>query len=165
MFFRGAFVASLIGIFGYSTSMAFANSCSNVDAFGSYDASGLSENEYGIYAAGTFRIEGEGDESKQPMFNLTMVNCEKQTDDAGKASLECKVTKAVVWANPEKPNTDNPNCSLDLDLSTYSMKELQRGVLMGMESSVSCYNSMLTIDRNTRLETYRKSSDHHHCAT
>ena len=32
--------------------------------------------EFGIYAAGTFRITGEADESKQPMFNLATVNCE-----------------------------------------------------------------------------------------
>jgi len=36
--------------------------------------------------------------------------------------------KAVVWATPDKPDPDNPNCSLDLDSSTYSMKELQKGI-------------------------------------
>ena len=35
--------------------------------------------------------------------------------------------------------------------STYSMKELQRGVLTGMEAGSSlCYNTILTIDRNTK---------------
>src|SRR6516165_10924172 len=59
--------------------------------------------------------------------------------------------QAVVWATSDKPNTDNPNCSLDLNASTYSMKELQKGVLTGMETSSSlCYNTMLTIDRNTK---------------
>jgi hypothetical protein len=55
------------------------NSCANVDVIGTFDESGLRESEYGIYAAGTFRIEGEGDEKKQPMFNLAMINCEKAT--------------------------------------------------------------------------------------
>src|SRR5690349_7635363 len=111
-------------VLGY-TSAALANSCSNVDAFSSYDESGLRESEYGISAVGTFRIAGEEDEGKQPNFNLAFIDCEKQFDDTGKASLECKVTQAIVWARSEMPNTDNPNCSLDLDASTYSMKELQ----------------------------------------
>jgi hypothetical protein len=122
------------------------NSCANV-----FDESGLRESEFGIYAAGTFRIEGEGDEGKQPMFNLATIDCEKQPDDTGRPNLECKVTQAVVWATSDKPNTDKPNCSLDLTASTYSMKELQKGVLTGIETSTSgCYNTMLTIDRNTK---------------
>jgi hypothetical protein len=79
-----------------------------------------------------------------------MINCEKQLDDRGRASIECKVMQAVVWAQPEKPNTDKPNCSLDLDASEYSMKELQRGILTGIETSSGCYNKILTIDRNTK---------------
>jgi hypothetical protein len=118
MFIRDAFIASLLGIFGYA-STACANSCANVDVIGTFDESGLRESEFGIYAAGTFRIEGEGDESKQPMFNLATIDCEKQPDDTGKLSLECKVTMAVVWATSDKPNTDSPNCSLDLDASAY----------------------------------------------
>ena len=149
MFIRDALLASLLGIFGYA-SAAYANSCSNVDVICSFDESGLRESEFGIYAAGTFRIEGEGDEGKQPMFNLAAINCEKQPDDRGRISLECKVTQAVVWATSDKPNTDNPNCSLDLISSSYSMKELQKGVLTGIEESSACYNTMLTIDRNTK---------------
>ncbi len=150
MSIRNAFIASLLGIFGY-TSTACANSCANVDVMGSFDESGLRESDFGIYAAGTFRIAGEGDEGNQPMFNLATINCEKQLDDVGKASLECKVTKAVVWAQSGKPDTDKPNCSLDLDASAYSMKELQKGILVGIEASTSaCYNTTLTIDRNTK---------------
>jgi N-acetylmuramoyl-L-alanine amidase len=119
-----------------------------VDVIGSFDESGLRESDFGIYAAGTFRIEGEADEGKQPMFNLATIDCEKQLDDTGKASLECKVMQAVVWATSDKPNTDNPNCSLDLVWSAYSMKELQKGVLTGIVNSSACYNTMLTIDRN-----------------
>jgi hypothetical protein len=141
--------ASLLAIFGHG-STAYANSCSNVVAFGSYDRSGLQESDFGINAVGTFRIEGEEDEGKQPMFNLTQVECSKQPDDTGKVSLECKLTSAVVWGQSGKPDTDNPNCSLDLNASAYSMKELQKGILTGMEASTGCYNTILTIDRNAK---------------
>jgi hypothetical protein len=118
---------------------------------GTWDESGLRESEYGISAVGTFRIAEEADESKQPMFNLALINCEKQFDDAGKASLECKVTKAVVSADSNKPDTNNPNCLLDLEISEFSMKELQKGIVTGIEPSSSlCFNTMLTIDRNTK---------------
>src|SRR5882757_4057084 len=111
---------------------------------------GKASTEYTRLARSEFRIQNEADESKQPYFNLATINCEKQIDFAGKPSLECKVIKAVVWANSEKPNADKPNCTLDLDSSTYSMKELQRGILAGADDSTSCYQSMLTIDRNTK---------------
>jgi type 1 fimbria pilin len=144
------FFASLVGILG-CTSAAFSfNSCANVDVMGSFDRSGLQESEFGIYAAGTFRIAGEADEYKQPNFNLSTINCEKQFDDVGKASLECKVMQAIVWATSDKPDADKPNCSLDLNFSTYSMKELRNGVLTGIDDSTNCYNTMLTIDRNTK---------------
>jgi hypothetical protein len=110
MFIREVFIASLLGIFGYA-STACANSCANLDVIGTFDESGLHESEYGISAVGTFRIAGEADESKQPMFNLAMVDCEKKSDDMGRVSLECKVTQASVYANPDKPDPDNPNCS------------------------------------------------------
>ena len=144
---------ALVSLFGAaSANAASPNSCANVGVIGAFDESGIRENDYGIYAAGTFRIADESDESRQPMFNLTTIDCEKQTDDTGKASLECKLTKASVDATDAKPNTDtdNPNCSLDLSASSYTMKELQRGVLSGFESSTSCYNSILTIDKNTK---------------
>jgi len=150
MFIRGAIIASLLGISAHA-STAWANSCSNIGVMGTFDESGLRESEFGIYTAGTFRIAGEADESKQPMFNLATVNCEKQTDDMGRATgLECKITRAVVWASAGKPDTDNPNCSLDLDSSSYSMKELQKGILTGTEESTGCFNTRLTIDRNTK---------------
>jgi hypothetical protein len=151
MFIRDAFIASVLGIVAY-TSAASANSCSNVDVIGSFDESGLRESEYGIYAAGTFRIADEADEAKQPMFNLATINCERKSDDNGAISLECKVMKAVVWAKSDKPNPDEPNCSLDFDFSEYSMKELQKGILTGMEdfASTGCFNTMLTIDRTTK---------------
>jgi hypothetical protein len=166
MFIRDAIIASLLGIFGYASVACAANSCANVVSFGSNDESGLRESEFGIYAAGTFRIAGELDENKQPMFNLATVNCEKQTDDAGRAAgLECKITKAVVWASEGKPDTDNPNCSLDLDSSSYSMKELQKNTLTGIEESTGCFNTLLTIDRNTKRVylsfTRTKSADNY----
>ena len=165
MFIRSALIGSLLGIFGF-VNAAYANSCSNVDTIGTYDESGLHESDFGISAAGTFRIADETDESKQPMFNLAAVNCEKQTDDMGKATgLECKITKAVVWASSGKPDAEKPNCSLDLDSSSYSMKQLQKGILTGFEESTSCFNSILTIDRNTKRVylsfTRTKSADNY----
>jgi hypothetical protein len=56
----------------------------------------------GCMRPGRFRIEGEADKSKQPMLNLATVDCNKQYDDKGKLSLECKDTQAVVWAQSGK---------------------------------------------------------------
>ena len=149
---RDGFIAAFLLVFAFTIERtAFANSCSNVDVIGTYDESGLREGNFGIFATGTFRIQGESDESKQPMFNLATVSCETKLDDAGKAAMQCKVIKAVVWANSEKPNADHPNCSLDLDVSHYPMKEPQRNVLSGIEPfATGCFNSSLTIDRNTK---------------
>jgi hypothetical protein len=149
MFIQDVFIAGLLAIFAY-TSAASANSCSNVDVIGSFDESGLQEREYGIYAAGAFRIQGEEDESKQPLFNLTQVDCEKKLDDVGRASIECRFTQAVVWPRSDKPDIENPNCSLVLQTSTYTMKELQKGVFTGIETSTGCFNTILTIDRNAK---------------
>lgn len=151
MFIRYVFIASLLGIFGCA-STAYANSCANVNIMGTFDRSGLFEGPFGIYAAGTFRVAEEMDESKQPDFNIATVNCEnRRYNTMGTVSLECKVTEAVVYAVSGKPDVDNPNCTLDLTFSTYSMKELQNGVLTGMNADFSfCYNSTLKIDRNTR---------------
>ncbi len=129
---------------------AQANSCANIIVFGSYDQPSLTENSYGITAVGTFRIAGETNENKQPDFNLTIINCEKQDDVRGKQNVVCRMMKAMVWAEAEKPNIDNPNCSLHLDTAEYAMKELQRGILVGIEDSTSCYNSTLTIDKNAK---------------
>jgi hypothetical protein len=145
MYISHALIVSFLAIFGLA-SVAHANSCSNVNVIGTYDESGIRDNEFGISAVGTFRIAEESDESKQPMFNLTRIDCQK--DENG--SLECKVTSAVVYANPDKPNTDQPNCSLDLDYSDYLMKELQKGILVGSGSSGICYNVLLTIDRKAQ---------------
>ncbi len=134
--------------FALAGTVARANSCANVDVIGTYDESGLRESRYGIFAAGTFRIAGEENEEKQPMFNLTTVNCKP---DAGGSNFECEVQRAVVYASAAKPDPDSPNCSLDLDVSTYSMKQIGSGVLTGMVvNSSACYNSILTVDRNTK---------------
>src|SRR5690349_15670171 len=84
MSIRGAFIAGLLGLFGWTGAAYAANSCANVDTFSSYDESGLHESDFGIYAVGTFRIAEEQDEAKQPNFNLTKVNCENQLDDMGR---------------------------------------------------------------------------------
>src|SRR5690349_13181499 len=113
MFTRAFMVGTLIVVGCVST--ACANSCANVNTMNFYDKSGLQESESRISAVGTFRIAGDEDENKQPMFNLAKVNCENHVDDTGKASLACKVISARVWAGPGKPDTDSPNCSLDLN--------------------------------------------------
>ncbi|MFL5239435.1 MAG: hypothetical protein ACJ8EL_17935 [Rhizomicrobium sp.] len=152
MSIRSALTVSLLGIVGWTGAAYAANSCANVETFSSYDESGLHESDFGISAVGTFRIAEEQDEAKQPNFNLTKVNCENKFDDMGKRTgLECKMTQAVLWAHSDKPDADKPNCSLDVDNSEFSMKELQKGVLIGMEAfSSACFNTMLTIDRNTQ---------------
>jgi hypothetical protein len=67
-----SFIASLLSVFGHA-SAAYTNSCSNVDVMGTWDESGLRESESKIFAVGTFRVAGEEDESKQPMFNLAWI--------------------------------------------------------------------------------------------
>src|SRR4051812_47963369 len=52
---------------------ASPNSCANVDVLGSFDDVSIHESDYGINVAGTFRIAGEPDENRQPMFNLTNI--------------------------------------------------------------------------------------------
>lgn len=134
------------------TSAALAqNSCSNVSAIGTWDESKLIE-QYGIHTFGTFRIEDEKDEAKQPMFNLTRVTCGEAENYEGIKQLVCKVTSAVVIAETGKPNADHPNCDLDLEADEFYMKEVQKNVLTGMPffGSTSCYDTVLTIDRNTK---------------
>jgi len=142
-------VAVLAAFWGASTTLR-GNSCSNVNVPGTYDQSGLREGDSWIAAAGTLRIAGEEIEKWQPMFNLTQVHCSRQVDDGD--SFKCDVTKALVLASSENPNSEDPNCSLDLDVSEYQMKELQTGFLSGMEplGSTTCFDSVLTIDRNTK---------------
>jgi hypothetical protein len=112
--------ASVISFLRGHTSPASVNSCSNVVVMGvPYDESGLTDNEYWLQAAGTFRIAGEEDEHQQPMFNLNVISCEKHPNDQN-ASLECQVTTASVSADSGKPDTDDPNCLLDLSFSKIS---------------------------------------------
>lgn len=85
----------------------YANSCSNLDVLGTYDQHPFQETEYQIYAVGTFRIMGEKDESKQPMFNLTNIICDKEPGNPPQSSLECKFIQASVSANSEKPTPTN----------------------------------------------------------
>jgi len=100
---------------------------------------------------GTFRIQNEPDESRQPNFNFTTLNCEKQIDENGRATgMTCKMVQAITWANNAEPNTAEPNCSLDLDSSEYSMKQLQKGVLVARPTKTTCWNTMLTVDTNTK---------------
>jgi hypothetical protein len=128
-----------------------ANSCANLDIMGSYDRSGLQESDYGISSVGTFRIQNEPDENQQPNFNLSKIDCENEIDENGRSTgMKCKVAQAVTWANDKEPNSERPNCSLDLDTSEYSMKQLQKGILVGVDDSTNCFHTMLTVDRNTK---------------
>jgi hypothetical protein len=108
---------------------------------GTYDRSGIEGNEYGINAAGTFRIEEEKDENKQPDFNLATINCS--------STFMCTMTQASVRAKSEQPNTDTPNCTLDVDVTEYQLKEVSPGVLSGSAGSGICYDSYLIINRNS----------------
>lgn len=103
-------------------------------------------------AVGTFRIENEKNEDSQPPFNLSAVLCSESSDNTGKSHLECTVTAAVVTPlNKEKPDTESPNCILDYDITTFQMKEISKGILMGVGGDeTSCYNTILSIDRNTK---------------
>jgi hypothetical protein len=135
-----------------STTPIWANSCSNVAIMGTYDRSGIEEYGDGINAVGTFRIEEEKDESKQPYFNLVTINCNSlpakfQTESA---TFMCTMTRASVGANSEQPNTDTPNCTLDLDVTEYQLKEVSQGVLSGSAESGICYDSYLIINRNSK---------------
>jgi hypothetical protein len=143
MSIRYAFV-SLLGILGYA-SAAYADECSHVYVLGAFQ--GLREDADGISAAGTFRIEGEKDEFKQTEFNFTLIRCEKQSDDD--ASLECTVTSAVVVSTSINVS---PSCGLRLDVYTYPMKELEKGILAGTKQELApdfC-DQVLTINRNSK---------------
>ena len=108
-----------------------------MDVIGTFDQSGLRENEFGIYAVGTFRIAGEEDESKQPMFNLASINCEKQPDDMGKVSLNVKLRRLLYGLN-QVSRTQTIQIVRSISTFNISMKELQKGVLTGIETSAYC---------------------------
>ena len=138
--------ASFIGLVASATPI-WANSCSNISTMGTYDSSGLQEYGSGILAVGTFRIEEEKDESKQPDFNLVRIDCNSVP---GSEIFVCTMTQASVRANSEQPNADKQNCTLDLDITEYQLKEASPGVLSGSASSGICYNLYLIINRNSK---------------
>ena len=136
-----------------STTPIWANSCSNIDIFGTYDRSGIEEYGDRINAVGTFRIEEEKDESKQPDFNLVTINCNSLPANfqTNSATFMCTMTQASVGATSDQPNTDTPNCTLDLDVTEYQLKEVSQGVLSGSAGSgLSCYDLYLIINRNSK---------------
>jgi hypothetical protein len=116
---------------------------------GTYDSSGLQEYGSGFVAVGTFRIEEEKDESKQPDFNLVRIDC-NSAPGSNSEILVCTMTQASVRANSEQPNADKQNCTLDLDITEYQLKEASPGVLSGSASSGICYDSYLIINRNSK---------------
>ena len=148
-FIRSALIGLAAGTLACASAAHSANSCSNIDSFSSYDQRPLRED--GLGGVGSFRIAGETDENRQPNFNLAFVDCEQQTDNVGKQTgLNCKITEAVTWANDAKPDGDKANCSLDLDTHSFSMKQLSKGVLTGIEEGTGCFNMLLTIDKNAK---------------
>lgn len=126
---------------------SWANSCSNLYIHGSFDDNKVVETDTSIHAAGTFRIEGEAEENKQPDFNLTMIDCDKSSISKGK--VYCRVIRAISMAHSEQPSADKPNCALDLQVLEYQMKEIAPKMLTGTVESGICYNSFLTIDGNS----------------
>jgi hypothetical protein len=135
-----------------STTPSWANSCSNIATMGSYDRSGIEDYAAGIAAVGTFRIEEEKDENKQPDFNLVTIDCNTVPGSNKTASdiFMCTMTQASVRANSEQPNADKQNCTLDVDVTAYQLKEASPGVLSGSASSGICYDSYLIINRNSK---------------
>ena len=142
MLIRHVFIASSLAIFGYaSAAYAQLNACSNVNVGALFR---FGETDIGIHAIGTFRIEDEKDEDKQPGFNVAHVDCEKHPN------FECEITTAVLSAVPGEPNIGRI-CLLDVDSSKYSMHEVQRGVYEGTEhESRICFNTVLTLDTNAK---------------
>ena len=113
-----------------------------------------------IEAIGTFRIEGELNENKQPDFNLTHIECRKQDGISNDQDMLCILNSAIVEAKSERPNYQKPNCSLNLIDSTYSMKQLTSGVYLGIEENFGkCFDTMLTIDLNLKRvsRSFRKN--------
>jgi hypothetical protein len=126
-----------------AVSSAHINTCSNVTTIFSYFFRDQLSEGYGFFGRGTFRIPGETDESRQPDYNLTQVACVWKYDEEKqrKSGLECKTTRASVSSNPGNPNAANPSCFLDVDVSAYDIKEIARGIFVGVAdggNSTSC---------------------------
>jgi hypothetical protein len=131
-------------------SSAHINSCSNVTTTFSYYFIDKLSDGYGFRGRGTFRIPGETNEANQPMYNLVELGCSRKEDTG---ELECRLTEAIVSASPGAPDASSPTCFLDIDISTFDMKEISRGILVGVADgggSTSCFNTTLTINRNTK---------------
>jgi hypothetical protein len=127
-------------------SPAHANSCSNVTPYSGYYFIDNLQGGLTLDAGGTFRILNEKDEDRQPAFNLAQVSCNSAwlNDRTEAREIECRVTRASVSGAGQ-------TCDLVLDISTFSMKEIGKGVLAGIGGdSTSCYYGTLTIDRNTK---------------
>lgn len=126
------------------------NSCSNINIHGSHDQKGITyAGGFGLRAVGTFRIQGEPDESKQPMFNISDISCNFEE----KNKLKCKVTTASVWAEPGSPNTDRPNCMLDLDSQEFDMQLMNGQYLVGANEQATgwCLLPTLTINLTSQI--------------
>jgi hypothetical protein len=95
---------------------AHINSCSNVTTLFSYYFTDKLSEGYGFRGRGTFRIPGETDEAKQPMYNLVELSCSRKEDTK---ELECTLTEATVSASPGAPDASSPSCHLDIGGSAW----------------------------------------------
>ena len=147
-------LAVFISVIFLQQNFTFANSCLNVTVIGSHDESDLLIFEDNIYTAGTFRVQNEPNESKQPSFNFSTVNCRPEENRNGKSALRCKVDRAYLIAVSEQPNVQSPNCTLDMESVEFEMKEISKGVFAGIQDSsefnTTCYDTLLTINKNTQ---------------
>lgn len=143
-----AYILLIVCCYASTTLAGTPNSCSNVISDSLMDDQTVELLPDGnIRAIGTFRIEGEADEGKQPMFNINNIWCHKEFDDSGNSDFGCNITSAIVDAESKEPNSQSPNCQISLDPSTYSMKEVRRGVFIGSQAAAGdCYDITLTID-------------------
>ena len=61
-----------------------------------------------------------------------------------KKELECRLTEAFVG------NSTDSTCSLDMQTLSFGMKEIGGGVFVGASVRGDCFNTILTINRNSK---------------
>jgi hypothetical protein len=129
---------------------ASENSCANVVSDSSMDDPPLKtfDNMDGyIRGIGTFRIEGEADEGKQPMFNVNRMDCSKEYDEERNVKFNCNITSVIADAESKEPDSKIANCQVNIDSALFLMKEVREGVFVGSQEGVGqCFDTLLTVD-------------------